>query len=139
GWKATNWISEANAIVYTGGDRKPKTPIFLVTGLRPWFGASGWALNLAARWNVAKFGYDNSECKITELSDCGISGLVGLTYAPLHLARIAQPRPAAPAPVPPPPAAPESISRESPSKDATHASRSATTTRRKVVSRTAEW
>ena len=50
-WKATNWISEANAIVYTGGDRKPKTPIFLVTGLRHWFGASGWALNLAARWN----------------------------------------------------------------------------------------
>ena len=108
-WKATNWISEVNAILYTGGDRKPKSPIFLVSGLRHWFGSSGWALNFAGRWNVAKFSYDNTECKVTELSDCGMSGLVGLTYAPMHLARIAPPPPPpvvvpVPAPPPPPPA-----------------------------------
>ena len=101
-WRGTNWISEVNSVLYTGGDHKPKSPIFLVTGLRHWFGDSGWAFNLAGRWNVAKFGYDNSECRVTELSDCGVSGLVGLTFAPLHLAKLAPPPPA-PAPVPPPP------------------------------------
>jgi len=108
-WRGTNWISEINAILYTGGDRKPKSPIFLVTGFRHWFGSSGWALNAAARWNVQKFSYDNDECRITELSDCGVSGLVGLTFAPLHLARIAPPPPppvVTPPPPPPPPPAP---------------------------------
>ena len=105
-WKATNWISEVNAVLYTGGDHKPKSPIFLVSGLRHWFGSSGWALSFAGRWNVAKFSYDSTECKVTELSDCGLSGLVGLTYAPLHLARVAPPPPPAPAPVPPPPPPP---------------------------------
>lgn len=104
-WRTTNWISEVNAILYTGGDRKPKSPIFLVTGLRHWFGNSGWALNGGVRWNVQKFSYDNDQCRITELSDCGLSGLVGLTFAPLHLARFAPPPPA-PAPVPPPPPPP---------------------------------
>ncbi|HUJ15569.1 MAG TPA: OmpA family protein, partial [Thermoanaerobaculia bacterium] len=105
-WHATNWVNELNAILYTGGDRKPKSPIFLVTGLRHWFGDSGWALNVAGRWNVAKFSYDSDECRVTELSDCGVSGLVGLTYAPLHLAKVAPPPPPAPAPVPPPPPPP---------------------------------
>ncbi len=104
-WRGTNWISEANSVFYTGGDFKPKAPVFLVTGLRHWFGSSGWAANAGVRWNVAKYGYDNDECRITELSDCGVSGLVGLTYAPLHLARVAPP-PAAPTPVPPPPPPP---------------------------------
>ncbi len=106
-WHGTNWISEVNALVYTGGDRKPKSPVFLVTGLRHWFGSSGWALNAAARWNVAKFSYDNDECRFTELSDCGVSGLVGLTFAPLHLGaarvgRAAPPPPVVSAPPPPP-------------------------------------
>jgi len=104
-WRYTNWISEVNSVIYTGGDFKPKTPVFLVTGLRHWFGESGWALNGGVRWNVQKFSYDNDQCRFTELSDCGLSGLVGLTFAPLHVARYVAPPPA-PTPVPPPPPPP---------------------------------
>jgi outer membrane protein OmpA-like peptidoglycan-associated protein len=102
----TNWISEINATLYTGGDRKPDAPIFLVSGVRHWFGDSGWALSAGARWNVAKFADNHDECRFTELDDCGLSGLVGLTFSPMHLAAPTPPPPA-PAPVPPPPAAPE--------------------------------
>jgi outer membrane protein OmpA-like peptidoglycan-associated protein len=102
----TNWISELNTIFYTGGDRAPDAPIFLVTGIRHWFGTSGWALNAGARWNAAKFFDGNDECRFTELDDCALSGLVGLTFAPLHLAAPTPPPPA-PVPVPPPPPAPE--------------------------------
>jgi len=102
----TNWISEVNTVWYTGGDRAPDNPIFLVTGIRHWFGTSGWALNAGARWNVAKFMDNNDECRFTELDDCGLSGLVGLTFAPLAFAAPAPPPPA-PIPVPEPPPAPE--------------------------------
>ena len=103
-WSTTNWISELNATAYQGGDFKPRTPIFLLTGIRHWFGESGWALNLGARWNVGKFTYDHEDCRLTELDDCSFGGLVGLTYAPLRLAALAPPpAPAAPAPLPPPP------------------------------------
>ncbi|HEU4522947.1 MAG TPA: hypothetical protein VFT12_13145, partial [Thermoanaerobaculia bacterium] len=101
-WPTTNWISEVNAIVYTGGDRRPDSPIFLVTGLRHWFGTSGWALNAGVRWNVAKFLDNNDECRITELDDCALSGLLGLTFAPMRFAAVAPPPPP-PAPLPPPP------------------------------------
>jgi outer membrane protein OmpA-like peptidoglycan-associated protein len=105
----TNWISEVNTVWYTGGDHEPDNPIFLVSGLRHWFGDSGWALSAGARWNVAKFADDNDECRFTELDDCGLSGLVGLTFAPLAFATVAPPPPA-PVPVPPvveaPPPAP---------------------------------
>ncbi len=101
----TNWISEVNTVFYTGGDRRPDNPIFLVTGFRHWFGNSGWALNAGARWNVAKFLDGNEECRFTELDDCALSGLVGLTFAPLAFAAPAVPAPA-PAPVPVPPPAP---------------------------------
>jgi len=103
-WAHTNWISEINATAYQGGDFTPRTPVFLVTGIRHWFGESGWALNLGARWNVAKFSYDHEDCRATELDDCSLGGLVGLTYAPMHMAMVAPPAPAAPAPLPPPPA-----------------------------------
>ena len=105
----TNWISEVNTIWYTGGDRAPDSPIFLVSGLRHWFGTSGWSLSAAARWNVAKFLDSNDECRFTELDDCGLSGLVGLTFAPLAFARVEAPPPPPPvveAPPPPPPPAP---------------------------------
>ena len=110
-WSTTNWISELNTVFYNGGDVKPKSPVFLVTGLRHWFGNSGWALNAGVRWNVGKFSYDSTECRVTELSDCGVSGLVGLTFAPMHLAALAAPAAAPislPAPCPPvaPPAPP---------------------------------
>jgi outer membrane protein OmpA-like peptidoglycan-associated protein len=98
----TNWISEVNASWYNGGDHRPDSPIFLVSGLRHWFGNSGWALSAAARWNVAKFVDNNDECRFTELDDCALSGLVGLTFAPLHFTP--PPPPPPPAPVIPPPA-----------------------------------
>ena len=101
----TNWVNEINSVWYTGGDRTPDSPIFLVTGIRHWFGTSGWALSAGARWNVAKFMDNNDECRFTELDDCGLSGLVGLTFAPLHFTMPAPPPPA-PTPVPPPPPAP---------------------------------
>jgi outer membrane protein OmpA-like peptidoglycan-associated protein len=101
----TNWISEINATFFTGGDRKPNEPIFLVSGLRHWFGDSGWALSGGARWNVGKFSDDHVECRFTELDDCGLSGLVGLTFSPMAKPAPAPPPPA-PAPVPPPPPAP---------------------------------
>ena len=102
-WPTTNWISEVNAIVYTGGDRRPDSPVFLVTGLRHWFGTSGWALNAGVRWNATKFFDGNDECRITELDDCALSGLVGLTFAPLRFAAVAPPPPPPPAPLPPAP------------------------------------
>ncbi len=109
-WATTNWISEVNAKVYQGGDVKPKNPVLLVTGLRHWFGTSGWALNAGVRWNASKFSYDHGECRVTELDDCGLSGLVGLTFAPMHLAAVAPPPPApAPLPPPPPPPAPAPV------------------------------
>ena len=102
----TNWVNEINTVWYTGGDRAPDNPVFLVTGLRHWFGTSGWSLSAGARWNVAKFMDNNDECRFTELDDCGLSGLVGLTFAPLAFAAVAPPPPAPP-PVAPPPPAPE--------------------------------
>ena len=104
-WPTTNWVSELNTIWYTGGDREPDAPIFLVTGIRHWFGQSGWALSAGARWNAAKFFDNNDECRFTELDDCALSGLVGLTFAPLHFTAPAPPPPA-PVPVPPTPEAP---------------------------------
>lgn len=111
----TNWINEINTVFYTGGERAPDTPVFLVSGIRHWFGTSGWALNAGARWNVAKFLDDNDECRFTELDDCGLSGLVGLTFAPLAFAAPALPPPApAPVEVPPPPPAPAPVTVPSP-------------------------
>jgi len=105
-WRTTNWITEATGIFYNGGDFKPDNPIFLVTGLRHWFGDSGWALSAGVRWNVAKFGRNSEECRVTELEDCSLAGLAGLTFAPLHLAPVAPPAPPPPAPVPVPPPPP---------------------------------
>lgn len=104
----TNWINEVNAILFSGGDREPDAPVYLVSGLRHWFGNSGWALNAGARWNVAKFLEQNDECRITELDDCALSGLVGLTFSPLRFAALPPPAPA-PIPVPPPAPAPAPV------------------------------
>ncbi|MCU1349279.1 MAG: outer membrane protein [Acidobacteria bacterium] len=109
-WRTTNWISEVISVWYTGGDLKPKSPVFLVTGIRHWFGDSGWAVNGGVRFNAAKFGKDHSECRVTELDDCSLSGLVGLTYSPFNIAAVAPPPPPPPPvelpPPPPPPPAP---------------------------------
>jgi outer membrane protein OmpA-like peptidoglycan-associated protein len=96
-WSTTNWITEVNAIVYNGGDQRPDNPIYLVTGIRHWFGQSGWALNAAVRANASMLGSDSTGCPY--------GGLLGLTYAPMHLAAMVPPPPA-PTPVPPPPPPP---------------------------------
>ncbi|HVE70700.1 MAG TPA: OmpA family protein [Thermoanaerobaculia bacterium] len=98
----TNWVNEINTVIYTGGDRAPDTPVFLVSGFRHWFGTSGWSLSAGARWNVAKFMDNNDECRFTELDDCGLSGLVGLTFAPLLFTRVEAPPPPPPPALPPP-------------------------------------
>lgn len=102
-WATTNWVSELNGTWYTGGDRAPDNPVFLVTGLRHWFGNSGWALSGGVRWNAAKFFDNNDECRITELDDCALSGLVGLTFQPFAFAPPPPPPPPTPTPTPPPP------------------------------------
>ncbi|HEV7426963.1 MAG TPA: OmpA family protein [Thermoanaerobaculia bacterium] len=108
-WRTTNWITEFNTVVYQGGDVKPRAPLFLVTGLRHWLGDSGWSLNGGVRWNAAKFSRDHKECRVTEIDNCALTGLVGLTFAPLHLAAVTPPPPPpaplpeAPPPPPPPP------------------------------------
>lgn len=91
-WPTTNWITEINTVFYNGGDREPDNPIYLVSGIRHWFGESGWALSAALRANVSMFSSDNGSCPI--------GGLLGLTFAPLFLA----PPPAPVLPPPPPPA-----------------------------------
>lgn len=104
-WRTTNWISEINARFYNGGgDHAPDNPIFLVTGVRHWFGSSGWALNAGLRFNATKFSDNHEECRLTELDDCGLSGLLGLTFAPMRMAAVMPPAPAPMVPVPPPPA-----------------------------------
>ena len=105
-WKATNWINEVNARWYSGGDMHPKAPIFLVTGLRHWFGTTGWSANAGARWNVAKFSNDHTDCGASALGYCGLSALVGLTYSPVHHAAPMPPPPPPPIAPPPPPPAP---------------------------------
>jgi len=108
-WRTTNWINEVNGVFYTGGDVKPRSPIFLVTGLRHWFGDSGWAANAGVRFNAAKFGNDHAECRVTELDNCGLTGLVGLTFAPMHLTPPPPPPPPAPVELPPPPPPPAPV------------------------------
>jgi outer membrane protein OmpA-like peptidoglycan-associated protein len=104
-WRTTNWITEVTGVFYNGGDVKPKAPVILTTGLRHWLGESGWALNGAVNWNAAHWSYDHAECAVTELDNCALSGLVGITYSPLHIVHVAPPPPA-PIPVPPPPPPP---------------------------------
>jgi outer membrane protein OmpA-like peptidoglycan-associated protein len=101
-WATTNWISEINGILYQGGDRQYDDAIYLVTGLRHWFGTSGWGLSAGVRANVAMWDSENNSCPI--------GGLVGLHFAPLHLAEVAPPPPPVvpvptptPVEVPPPP------------------------------------
>jgi outer membrane protein OmpA-like peptidoglycan-associated protein len=94
-WETTNWISEINAIFFNGADREPDDIVYLVTGLRHWFGTSGWALNAGLRLNATMLGSDNGSCPI--------GGLLGLAYAPMYLTPVAAPPPPPPPVAPPPP------------------------------------
>lgn len=92
-WETTNWINELNAILYMSGDDigSPDDIVYWVTGIRHWFGDSGWAFNAGLRTNLTMIGSDNNSCPI--------GGLLGLSFAPMNLT----PPPPPPAPVPPPP------------------------------------
>lgn len=94
-WETTNWITEVNAIFYNGADFEPDDVVYLVTGLRHWFGTSGWALNAGLRLNATMLGSDNGSCPI--------GGLLGLAYAPMYLTPVAAPPPPPPPVAPPPP------------------------------------
>lgn len=96
-WATTNWVSELNAILPTGGDREPDEIVYAVTGIRHWFGTSGWGLSAAVRSNLTMWQSDNNSCPV--------GGLLGLHYAPLHLT----PPPPPPAPILPPPPPPTPV------------------------------
>jgi outer membrane protein OmpA-like peptidoglycan-associated protein len=93
-WRTTNWVSEINTTWYNNGDRTPDDIISILTGLRHWFGTSGWGMTAALSSNLTMWRSDNKSCPI--------GGHFGLHYAPMHLAAIVPPPPA-PVPVPPPP------------------------------------
>lgn len=99
-WSATNWINEVNALFYSGGEQTPDNPLYFTTGIRHWFGDSGWALNAGVRTNLNMISSSNNSCPI--------GGLLGLTYAPVRMASLV-PAPPAPVPVPPPPPEPAPI------------------------------
>lgn len=92
-WETTNWINELNGILYVGGDDIGTADdiAYWVTGIRHWFGDSGWALNAGLRTNLTMLSSDNSSCPI--------GGLLGLSFAPMYLT----PPPPPPAPIAPPP------------------------------------
>ncbi|MDX1583433.1 MAG: OmpA family protein, partial [Thermoanaerobaculia bacterium] len=98
-WETTNWINEVNAIIYSGGDNigQPDDIVYLVSGIRHWFGTSGWALNAGVRGNLTMATSDNNSCPF--------GGLLGISYAPMHLTP-PPPPPAVVTPPPPPPPAP---------------------------------
>lgn len=99
-WDTTNWISEVNGIFFQGADREPDDIVYLMTGLRHWFGTSGWSLSAGIRLNATMLNSDNGSCPW--------GGILGLGFAPMHLTPVEAPPPPPPPPVapPPPPVAP---------------------------------
>lgn len=94
-WETTNWVSEVNAILFNGDGPEPDDIVYLMTGLRHWFGTSGWSLSAGLRANMTMLGSDNGSCPI--------GGIFGLGYAPMYLTPIMAPPPPPPPPVAPPP------------------------------------
>lgn len=97
-WDTTNWISEINAIFFQGSDREPDDIVYLMTGIRHWFGTSGWSLSAGLRLNATMLGSDNGSCPF--------GGIFGLGYAPMYLTPITAPPPPPVVVTPPPPPPP---------------------------------
>ncbi len=76
-WETTNWVNEVNGIFFQGADREPDDIVYLMTGLRHWFGTSGWSLSAGIRLNATMLGSDNNSCPW--------GGVLGLGFAPMHL------------------------------------------------------
>ncbi|MFA6958000.1 MAG: OmpA family protein [Thermoanaerobaculia bacterium] len=97
----TNWVTELNSTIYTGGERQPDDIVELATGLRHWFGDSGWGVSAMVRSNLTIATGSNTD-------GVGFGYGFGVHYTPTHLAPVPLPPPPAPVPVaaPPPPPAP---------------------------------
>jgi outer membrane protein OmpA-like peptidoglycan-associated protein len=91
-----DWITELAGTFYTGGDQFFEDAYDLTTGGRYWFGADGnWALNFGLRVDLNQ---------ISDIDEhCPIGGLLGLTFFPRLIERVAPAPPPPPAPTPPPP------------------------------------
>lgn len=98
----TNWITEINSLVYTGGERSPEDVVELSTGIRHFFGDSGWGMSAMIRSNVAMAFSDNTTSK-------GMGYGFGVHYAPSHLKSTRMPPPPAPVPIAPPPPPPAPV------------------------------
>ncbi|HVR42572.1 MAG TPA: OmpA family protein [Thermoanaerobaculia bacterium] len=94
-WETTNWVSEINAILFQGADREPDDIVYLMTGLRHWFGTSGWSMSAGVRLNATMLGSDNNSCPW--------GGIFGFGFAPMALTPVAAPPPPPPPIAPPPP------------------------------------
>ncbi|MGH9457800.1 MAG: hypothetical protein ACRD2J_09210, partial [Thermoanaerobaculia bacterium] len=97
-WATTNWVSEITGIFFQGADREPDDIVYVSTGLRHWFGTSGWSLTAGVRLNATMLGSDNNSCPI--------GGVLGLGFAPMLFAAPIVAAPPPPPPCPPPPAPP---------------------------------
>jgi outer membrane protein OmpA-like peptidoglycan-associated protein len=97
-WSATNWVTELNTVWYTGGERQPEDLVNLVSGIRHWFGTTGWGASAAARVNIAMLTSDTNEGE-------WFGVLAGVHYAPQHVV-VQMPPPPAPVPVAAPPPEP---------------------------------
>ncbi|MBI2212862.1 MAG: OmpA family protein [Acidobacteria bacterium] len=99
----TSWITELNSTVYTGGERAPDDLVEIGTGIRHWFGDSGWGMSALVRSNLTIATSSNAD-------GVGLGYGFGVHYAPTHLGPVALPPPPAPVPVPePPPPAPAPV------------------------------
>jgi outer membrane protein OmpA-like peptidoglycan-associated protein len=100
-----HWISEIDRNVFDGPDVKPPDYSNLLTGVRLFFGRSGWAASLAVGANVDMLAR-------THFSPAPLGGLLGVTYAPFPAA------PPPPKPLPPPPTQTEEAPEEAPPAEA---------------------
>ena len=98
----TNWITEINSTVYTGGDREPEDLVELATGIRHFFGDSGWGMSAMIRSNVS-MAFSN------DADGSGFGYGFGVHYAPSHLKSMRMPPPPAPVPIAPPPPPPAPV------------------------------
>ncbi|MGH9441036.1 MAG: OmpA family protein [Thermoanaerobaculia bacterium] len=83
-----HWISELDRNVFDGPDFKPPDYSNFLTGVRVFFGRSGWAVSAALGANIDQLGRYG-------FSPSPVGGILGLTYSPFPAP------PQAPKPLPP--------------------------------------
>jgi outer membrane protein OmpA-like peptidoglycan-associated protein len=85
-----HWISEIDRTILDGPDFKQPDYSIFMSGVRFYFGPSGWAVSAALSANIDQLGRNG-------FSPSPLGGLIGLTYAPFP----APPPPPRPLPAPP--------------------------------------